>query len=395
MTTQQPVDEKRLYLDPDYEPSIDEWNWLFQRIGAAYKYELSRRTVFESELFGMNTYIIMAHLEDYLRMPERMRTIESHMSAQNVVRQGLPIGTKKNFICTVAMPLHYLAGRELFIDLGELDRSSDLDAHLTVLNFWRRATIALRQDNVLANIDAEPKHSARVLDDSTLSQIQGELLPVDDEILLGVRRFGAQLMGYCFLENCDSRMAVCDTGPYPMGDGRFLSLRELTTDGAGDFPWLDGIRDALPYHNFVIGYALPPSVEMENNIWGTAWFKPTDYLKHVTGARVFVTDNGKLQALNSDELTTVVKALRRAHKELYARFSQMSSRERTICATQMYAWKLKSWARAAGCYDEIDWELSSRVVGMYARLADDADALALLGNVFVPSHRDGVFGPLE
>ena len=46
-------------------------------------------------------------------------------------------------------------------------------------------------------------------------------------------------------------------------------------------------------------------------------------------------------------------------------------------------------------YDEIDWELSSRVVGMYDRLADDADALTLLGNVFVPSHRDGVFGPLE
>jgi hypothetical protein len=87
--------------------------------------------------------------------------------------------------------------------------------------------------------------------------------------------------------------------------------------------------------------------------------------------------------------------VRRAHKELYVRYAQMSRKERAICATEMYAWKLKSWARAAGCYDEIDWELSSRVVGMYARLADDADALALLGNVFVPSHRDGVFGPLE
>ena len=388
-------DLKQLYLDADYTPTVEEWDWLFARIGAAYKSELSRRTVFESELFGMNTYIIMAHLEDYLRMPERMEIIEQKMRAEDIARTGLPIGTKKNFICLVAMPLHYLAGRELFIDLDELQRGDELDRHLTVLDFWRRATIGLRADDVLANIDADPPDSSRVLDGDTLAQLTQELVPADDAVRSSVRKFGAQLMSYCFLENCDSRMAVCDTGPYPLPEAGFLALRELCTDGVGDFTWTEGIRDLLPYHNFVIGYGLPEAVRMENNIWGTAWFHPTDYLRQLRSARVFVTDDGTLRALPMDELEAVTSALRKAHKQLYLRFAEMSVRDRTICATQMYAWKLKSWARTAGAFDEIDWALSSRVVSMLERLSDDSYALGLLGGVFVPDKRDSVFGPLE
>ena len=49
---------QRLLTDPDYEPTLEEWNELIREGGRAYKSELSRRTVFESELFGMNTYIL-------------------------------------------------------------------------------------------------------------------------------------------------------------------------------------------------------------------------------------------------------------------------------------------------------------------------------------------------
>jgi len=50
----------------------------------------------------------------------------------------------------------------------------------------------------------------------------------------------------------------------------------------------------------------------------------------------------------------------------------------------MYAGKLKGWARAAGVFDDIDWELSPRVLHMYDRLLDNDYALKLLGDVFVP-----------
>jgi hypothetical protein len=385
---------KRLYTDIEYSPTLEEWNWLIDRLGRAYKAELSRRTMFESELFPLNSYITMGHLEDYLQLPDRIRMVSGKKSPEEIVRSRLHIGSKINFICLAAILLHYLAGRELFIELGDIDQSSDLEDHLIVLDFWRRATIALRSDDVLANMDGDPPDSARVVDDATLARVANDLVPIDSGTLSTVRQLSAQLMSYCFLENCDSRIAVCDTGPYPLGGGQFLCLRELCTD-TGDFEWTEGIRQLIPHHNFVIAYAFGDDVRMENNVWGTAWFTPHDYLKHLTKVRVYITDTGSLQPLTVAEMRPLTAAVRRAHKELYVRYAQMSRKERAICATEMYAWKLKSWARAAGVFEDIDWQLSPRVLNMYDRLLDNDYALRLLGDVFVPPSRDSVFRPLE
>lgn len=385
---------KRLYTDIEYSPTLEEWNWLIDRLGRAYKAELSRRTMFESELFPLNSYITMGHLEDYLQLPDRIRMVSGKKSPEEIVRSRLHIGSKINFICLAAILLHYLAGRELFIELGDIDQSSDLEDHLIVLDFWRRATIALRSDDVLANMDGDPPDSARVVDDATLARVANDLVPIDSGTLSTVRQLSAQLMSYCFLENCDSRIAVCDTGPYPLGGGQFLCLRELCTD-TGDFEWTEGIRQLIPHHNFVIAYAFGDDVRMENNVWGTAWFTPHDYLKHLTKVRVYITDTGSLQPLTVAEMRPLTAAVRRAHKELYVRYAQMSRKERAICAAKVYAWKLKSWARAAGAFEEIKWDISPRVLQMYETVSDNDYALELLGNVFVPRERESVFRPIE
>jgi hypothetical protein len=327
-------------------------------------------------------------------MPQRMRLIEDKMAAEAIVRNGICLGTKRNFIGLVALLLHYFAGRELFMELGDLDVASDLEDHLTVLDFWRRATVSIRTDGVLTNPDANPPNSSRVVNKETLRRIADDLIPVDGEVLKTSRDLSAQLLSYCFLENCDSRIAVCDTGPYPLGDGTFVALRELCLD-SGDFDWTDGIRDLIPHHNFVIAYCFDHSVDMENNVWGTAWFEPHDYLKQLRKVRFYITDTGNLSPLTIAELHPLTIAVRKAHRELYVRYARMSRRDRALCATKMYAWKLKSWARAAGAFDEIDWELSPRVLQMYDAISDNEYALDLLGNVFVPPDRPGVFRPIE
>jgi hypothetical protein len=383
-----------LYTDAGYEPTLSEWNWLVHQAGAAYKRELAARTVFESELFGMNTYIVMSMMEDYLRVPERIRTIGKHASATELVHRDLPIGTKRSFINLAAMPLHYLTGRELFVDLGEQRLSDGLDDQLEVLRFWREATIAMRTDRVLFNMHAEPANSSHVVGAELLAEIGAALLPATDGYKASVRKFAARLTGYAFLENCDARTAVCDTGPYPLPDGSFLALRETCADGDGDFPWLDGIRETLPCHHFVIAYRLPGSVRMDNNVWGTAWFSPSDYQASMLAVRVFVAEGGALRPLGPAEIDEATAAIRRAHRALYQRLAETDPEQRNLYATQMYAWKLKSWARLAGCYDEIEWSVTPRIAQSYRRFSDPEVALRLIGGVFVPEDRDGCFRPL-
>jgi hypothetical protein len=182
VTVETPTEVKALYADPSYEPTLEEWNWLVHKAGAAYKSELSARTVFESELFGMNTYILMSMMEDNLQVPDRLRTILRHATPSELVRQDLAIGNKRSFINLAAMPLHYLTGRELFVDLGEIGLTDGLEDQLTVLRFWREATIAARTDGVLFNMDADPPNSSHVAGGSLLDEIRDQLLPAETQL---------------------------------------------------------------------------------------------------------------------------------------------------------------------------------------------------------------------
>lgn len=392
MTT--PANLEAISTDPNYEPTLEEWNWLVHEAGAAYKRELSARTVFESELFGMNTYIIMSMMEDYLRVPERIREIRKHGSPAELVHRDLPVGTKRSFINLAAMPLHYLTGRELFVDLGEQSLADGLEDQLEVMRFWREATIAMRTDNALFNMHSQPPNSSHVVSDERLAEIRSHLAPVSGSSTATLRKFVARLTAYAFLENCDARTAVCDTGPYVLEDGSILALRETCTDGDGDFPWVDGLRDLLPYHHFVIAQQLPGSVVMDNNVWGTAWFTPSDYQSALQATRVFTTDGGSLRPLDDADLVEITKAIRSAHRSLYERLATTDTEQRTLYATSMYAWKLKPWARLANCYDDIDWSVTERIAQSYTRFSDSDLALSLIGGVFVPPERDSCFRPL-
>lgn len=243
-------------------------------------------------------------------------------------------------------------------------------------------------------MDAEPTNSSHVVSDDLLSEIRAHLEPAEPTTKSTLRKFAARLTAYGFLENCDARTAVCDTGPYRLEDGSILALRETRADCEGDFPWVDEIRDALPFHHFVIAQQLPGSVVMDNNVWGTAWFTPSDYQSELISARVFVTDDGRLRPLDVAEVEQTTKAIRTAHRALYERLAMTGAETRNLYATAMYAWKLKPWARLAGCYDAIDWTVSARIADSYDRFRDSDTALSLIGGIFVPQDRDGCFRPL-
>ena len=86
--------------------------------------------------------------------------------------------------------------------------------------------------------------------------------------------------------------------------------------------------------------------------------------------------------------------IRKAHRALYARLAETDPELRNLYATEMYSWKLKAWARIAGCYDDIDWSISPSILASYERFSDPDTALALIGGIFVPADRDSCFRPI-
>ena len=94
---------------------------------------------------------------------------------------------------------------------------------------------------------------------------------------------------------------------------------------------------------------------MDNNVWGTAWFTPSDYQADIIETRVFCTDGDALRAAGQRRARRGDRGHPQGPPTLYQRLAETDPEERNLYATQMYAWKLKAWARLAGCYDEIDW----------------------------------------
>jgi hypothetical protein len=382
-----------LPLDLASEPSLGAWNDALDYLGREYRVALEQRTVFESEMFPISAYVVMSHVEDYLQLPGRLRTIASAVDPYELFSRGLPVGSLRNFIGLMSTLLHYLSGREILIDLGEIDPSSDLRDHLDVLRFWRRGLHGLFGVERLPT--PELAGTVRPLHRDRVEQIIGELIPAEPDVASVVRRFGATLTSYCFLENCDSRLATCDTGPYAIDGDRHLALRELIIDCDGRYPWVDAIRDQLPRHAFVIAYELPRSVSMSVNVWGTAAFHPSDYHAKATGLRVYAVDHDRLLPLTIAELRPLIRTFEAAQERLYRDFAQMSRQDRTLCGVHMYAWKTKSWATAAGCLDRIDWSLSPRVLGLYERYAETLDASRTFADAVISNQRPGSFRPLQ
>lgn len=379
--------------DLSREPTLGEWNETIAYLGGLYKQALEQRTLIESELFPMSRYIVMSHVEDYLRVPDRLRAIQQSADPFDLFSDGLPVGSLRNYIGLMSTLLHYFSGREIMIELGEIVPSSDLRDHLDVLRFWRRAYHGLHARRM--PISAPGHDGAQVLAEDRIQQIASELIPADHEVGAAVRRFGATLSAYCFLENCDSRLATCDTGPYRIDDNRFLALRELVTDTNGYYPWVDPIRELLPRHRFVIAYALPTSVMMSTNVWGTARFEPRDFLSQVTDVRVYAVDDEQFLPLAVAELKPMLQAIENSQQALYRHFAQMSRQDRMLCGAQMYSFKTKSWADAAGCLKQLDWDLSPRTLGLYDSHKDAVDPQQIFRRAVMPERRPGSFRPLE
>lgn len=377
---------------PSRPLAVDEWNAVLDHLGREYKQEMSKRSVIESELIPVSEYVLMAHVEDYLRLPGRLRTINRHCGAEELFGRGLPVGSTLNFMGIMATVLHYFSGREILINSGDIDSSSGLQDHLHVLEFARRALAGLHASS------RRPRREALddccVLGEETTGRIAAELVSLDAEVGSSVRRFGAVLSSYCFLEACDSRLGTCDTGPYPVDDEGFIAVRELNVDIDGRYPWTSGVRHLLPHHQFVIAYRLPNDVTMKTNVWGTAQFTPRNFLGQVAAARVYAADGEKLTPLAVAELEPLTRDFEQAQAALYRAFAEMSRHERMLCGALMYSRKTWGWAVAAGCADDLEWELSPRTLAFLGRELPDTDLRAVFAEAIVPADRASCFRPL-
>ena len=380
------------------QPLTDEGlNDLILHMGRSFKPEMTRRSGFTSELFPMMPYIAMSTIEDFHTYPPRVRAIEAERRAEDI---GAELRRRPGLISPLwiwMVGYHYLCGREQLITLGRLRPDEDIDDIRTVIDFWRRLSLGYRGDGTLDYKDAG--FTNRYLPAPEVDALRAELRPLFDAGSRDLKQLNATLSAYGFMYFTDSRVGVCDNGPYADGPDHAILIRDFLSLDSGQFsyPWardcdlrLSGVTMALRFPRRAFGY-------FEINDWGTTFTEPDQLLGAVTDAAVIGwRADGSSVVLESAAWGDLEKEITQHHLRLYQDFTGMDRQDRIFSATRMYSWGLRPFAKQVGVDDEIDWSISERTMSLYPDPLDDDDqAGALFGGSVIAHSRPSAFTALH
>jgi hypothetical protein len=220
--------------------------WLHYH-GEATKEMSKLRTSLESKLIPISAYILISAVECYRRHPEMLLTIDAAMPAEEIGAAGRVPGNQVDSVHIWSQANIFLHGRHILTLLGKITGDHEPERTAIVLDFWRRAAKGFRGDEHLQAIDAGFRCTPHT--DHVLAALVDGSHPVKAERWSDVKKMNATLTSYLFLLYFDTRSGMVDTGPYDLGDGRVLLVRDFSKMGASDFWWSSEIAAGLPYDN--------------------------------------------------------------------------------------------------------------------------------------------------
>ena len=370
---------------------------LVQHMGRAFKPEMTRRSAFTSELFPMLPYMTLSVIDDFHTYGARVPVIDAALPAEEIGRRLRSAPGQVSPLWIWMVGYHYLCGRQCLIQMGKLRRDERLDEVRAVVDFWRRLALALRGDGTLDYKDAG--FTNRYLPSAEVEEITGQGQLLDPAAAKALKRLNATVAGYSFLYFCDSRVGICDSGPYPRPDGRHTIVRDYLSLGpsAWGYPWAGGLTP--PYAGLTMALTFDPAVftSFEINDWGTTFTEPDQLLAAVTEATVLGHHpDGRREVLPPEAWPELTTDLSRTHMDLYQQFAGMDRAQRIWAATRMYTSGLRPFAAVAGVLDQIDWDFSAGTKALYPDpLDDDTAAATIFGTALVANDMPGSFSPIH
>ncbi|WP_369253132.1 PEP-utilizing enzyme [Geodermatophilus amargosae] len=389
-----PADLDALIAEPLTDERLDE---LVQHMGRAFKPEMTRRSSFTSELFPMLPYMSLSVIDDFHTYAQRVATIDAAVPAEEIGRRLRTAPNQVSPLWIWMVGYHYLCGRECLIRMGRLRPDERTEEIRTVVDFWRRLTLAHRGDGTLDNKDAG--FTNRYLSPDVVAGLTATSQRLDADEAKALKRLNATVAGYSFLYFTDSRVGIYDSGPYVQPDGRHTIVRDYLSLGPSAFayPWATDLRPPFAGLSLVLTYDPGAFSSFEINDWGTTFTEPDQLFGAVTDAAVVGhTADGQQRSLGPEDWAAVTTELSRSHLAVYQQFADMDRRSRIFSATQMYTAGLRPFADVAGVTDRIDWSISPDTLALHPDPLDDDDhAAAIFGGALVANDMPGAFSPIR
>ena len=367
----------------------------------------TRITEGESGLIPRQEYETLAFVQQFLCYPELFEEITRKVGSDGLIEMGrtarLEIGTKINNVHYFCLVTAALLGRDLLIDyLKLLKRDGYLKEINTILQFSRRLLWGARGDGYTYCSQAGYRNC--VLESSWIERFCRETESLDvGSHRETFRSFNASTELLSFLLHFDCRLGMSDTGPYDLGNGRLMIVRDhfLREDV---YHWSD-VCEELPYAvtlAFILDSEKMGMEEMRINDISTTFTRPRNYLPYITDAALYArqewdTPVDEIVGLSYSEAKELTAQVQGATFKLYKKLARMSRRQLIINGLYVYHIDMiLPFARPSGLYEKFCqdydlWEIHPVVSEAYHRILNDRYYAEVFPNMVISGQ---VFHPI-
>ncbi|MEV4420151.1 hypothetical protein AB0L40_09280 [Patulibacter sp. NPDC049589] len=304
---------------------------------------MGARTALEAPLLDVPGKMIHGNYAMAHTLPSIARAIEERVPAEELGRRLKQTSVQMS-IGLGGLLFTYVLGRlQRHLDAGWPDggRVDDDEGAAFVYSWWARAMREYRNDGRLL-----PGGDARgwpILGDADVKELAGLALergPVQDTA--GARRSIAQLEAFIFMLHADARDGINHHGPYDLGDGRILLVKEHTDIQNLYLPW--GPDHRASESRVVLALVLQ-DVDCRIDFVGGLHIDE-DYLSRCVGFEVLVGDD--LRSVSEQEWHELAESLGPLNRSLLKHYMGWDERQKVDHGAVQYGNVLRGWMETAG-----------------------------------------------
>ena len=259
------------------------------------------------------------------------------------------LGLRPNLIHLNSLMFGYFVGREQARFMQRLPEGESLsDEHLEdvggLIDFWRRAGSTYFEHE--GNLPDQLGYSVPVLTPPEARDLASRLSPSTIEGRALVRRSVAATELYTFLLNGEMRIGIFHHGPYELGDGEQLVIKELV--GLRD-RFLSWDIDEPPAVDSYLRVMRLRGVKSKIDLFGSFTPDPADYSEHIVAEGLFTPDaGGGLRELSSAEMAEINTAASNSQLKMFTQAMAWSPEQRVAYGADLYASIALNLTRCAG-----------------------------------------------